>query len=278
LRAALDGSYFERLMRAGGVFERLAEQSSAGGTAFLPALALASLALAVWIARDRRSGRDTRALRFALLATLFVFAGILATPRAVRIHHALNAWPFPQLLVAVAVREAWRRLPSRPRLWRAGLAGVVGMLLLDALRVDLVTLDSMQASCGRGRWSDAIARLAPGLAQQQARAVCVDWGFAGPLRLSEPALRVEEPIWQLRRRRPTTLTGDARDVYLFFEPAYAVFPFGAALGRALAALPPGAATLERHPDRAGDPAFVSLRFAGPHRLHYRGGRFEVELR
>jgi hypothetical protein len=89
---------------------------------------------------------------------------------------------------------------------------------------------------------------------------------------------VDEPVWRLRSRRPPALEGGPERVYLLYEPHFEVFPFGAALLRALPALPAGAAKLERHLDRRGDTAFLSLRFAGPHRLVYRGGRFEVELR
>ena len=108
--------------------------------------------------------------------------------------------------------------------------------------------------------------------------VCLDWGFAGPLRFLDPSLRVAEPIWTMRGRHPSALEGDAQRVYLLHERPYSVFPFGSALLDALAGLPPGAVTLEKHLDRSGDTAFVSLRFAGPHRLVYRGGRFEVLLR
>jgi hypothetical protein len=277
LRTTLDGSYFERLMRAGGSFERLAEPSAATATPFLALFAVACLALAVFVALDWRRGRPARALRFALLAALLTLAGMLATPRAVRIHHYLNAWPFPQLVVALAVREAWRRFEGR-RAARAGVALALGAALFGALRADLATLDALRASCGKGRWSDALARLAPELAREGARVVCLDWGFAGPLRMASRELAVDEPVWRLRHPQPQVLEGDAASVYLLYERDYAVYPFGAALLAAIAELPPGAATLGRHVDRQGDTAFLSLRFAGPHRLVYRGGRFEVELR
>jgi hypothetical protein len=108
--------------------------------------------------------------------------------------------------------------------------------------------------------------------------VCLDWGFAAPLRFTDPALHVEEPIWRVRGGGARALEGDAQRLYLLHERAYAVFPFGPALLDAVAALPPGAVSLRRHPDRTGDTAFLSLRFAGPHRLVYHGGRFEVQLR
>lgn len=277
LHAVLDGSYFHRLMLAGGSFERLADVEGATATPFLALFLIASLALALWLARDLRRGLASRPQRFALLAALFALAGVLLTPRAVRIHHFLNAWPLPHLVVAVAAREAWRRLAGHG-LARAALALALAAALLGALRADLHTFALMRDTGGRGRWSDALERLAPELARQGAHVVCLDWGFAGPLRFTSRDLAVDEPIWRLRSRRPPRLEGGAERVYLLYEAPYAVFPFGSALLDALAALPPDAVTLRRHADRRGDTAFVSLRFAGPHRLDYRGGRFEVQLR
>ncbi len=277
LRSVLDGSYFQRLMLAGGSFERLADAEGATATPFLALFGIASLALGIWLARDLHRGIPARPQRFALLAALFALAGILLTPRAVRIHHFLNAWPLPHLVVAVAAREAWLRFAGR-RLARGALVLALAAALLGALRADLHTLEMLRLTGGRGRWSDALGRLAPELAQQGAHVVCLDWGFAGPLRFTSRDLAVDEPIWRLRSRRPPLLEGGPERVYLFYEERYAVFPFGSALQDALAVLPPGAVTLRRHADRSGDTAFVSVRFAGPHRLAYRGGHFEVQLR
>ena len=282
--AALDGSYFARLLHAGGSFTQMGDVVGAP-TTFFPALfAVSWVGLALWLVRERGRGNAWPAQRFAVLAALFTQAGMLLVPHAVRIHHVLNAWPLPQLVVAVAVREAWRRAGATSASLRGVLAtsarGVLALTfaaaLAAAVRVDLRTLDLARTTGGKGLWSDALGRLAPELAG--ARLVALDWGFAGPLRFADPALRVDEPIWRMRGRRPSTLEGDDTSVYLLHERPLAVFPFGPALLDAVAALPPGSARVEPHADRDGDTAFVTLRFAGPHRLVYRGGRFEVQLR
>jgi len=273
--AALDGSYFARLLHAGGSFTQMGDVVGAPATFFTALFAVSWTGLALWLVRERRRGTVRAAQRFAVLAALFTQAGMLLLPHAVRIHHVLNAWPLPQLVVALAVREAWRRAGARVAL-RGALALGFAAALVAAVRVDVQTLDFMRATGGKGLWSDALERLAPELSG--ARLVALDWGFAGPLRFADPSLRVDEPIWRMRGRHPSTLEGDDTSVYLLHERSLAVFPFGAALLDAVAALPAGSARIEPHVDRDGDTAFVTLRFAGPHRLLYRGGRFEVQLR
>jgi hypothetical protein len=273
--AVLDGTYFQRLMRAGGSFDALAGVEDVVATPFPLLFAGCALGLAVWLVREWRAGRRHPGPTFALLAALLTFAGIFATPRAVRIHHFLNAWPLPQLVVAVAVREGWRHM--RHPVARGALALALLAAYVGAARADFATRDVMSDTGGKGLWSDAVVRLVPELAGS--RVVALDWGFAIPLRWTDPSLRVDEPIWRLRGRPRARreLEGDAKSVYLLHERPYAVFPFGPALLDALAALPSEAYALERHLDRGGDTAFVSLRFAGPHRLVYRGGRFEVQF-
>jgi hypothetical protein len=275
LAATLDGSYFVRLMRAGGTFTDMAAIEGAPATPFPWLLAAAWVGLAIWLVVERRRGRHWPAHGFVVLAALFTLAAILLTPRAVRIHHFLNAWPLPQLVVAVALRELWRRATPRVAA-RAAVVLALAIAVAGALRAHHLTLAEMRATGGKGLWSDALTPLAPSFAG--VRVVSLDWGFAGPLRFTDARLDVEEPIWRLRGQRPIAIEGDASQVYLLHEPGYAVFPFGERLLTALTALPPGAATVERHVDRAGDTAFLSLRFARPHRLVYRGRRFEVELR
>ncbi|HVN36947.1 MAG TPA: glycosyltransferase family 39 protein [Myxococcota bacterium] len=273
--AALDGSYFARLLHAGGSFTQMGDVVGAPATFFPALFAVSGAGLALWLARERR-GTVWAAQRFAVLAALFTQAGMLLLPHAVRIHHVLNVWPLPQLVVAVAVREAWRRAGAASVALRGALALGFVAALAAAVRIDVQTLDFMRATGGKGLWSDALERLAPELSG--ARLVALDWGFAGPLRFADPSLRVDEPIWGMRGRHPSALEGDDTSVYLLHERPLAVFPFGAALLDAVAALPVGSARVEPHLDRDGDTAFVTLRFAGPHRLLYRGGRFEVQLR
>ena len=102
-----------------------------------------------------------------------------------------------------------------------------------------------------------------------------------PRKMVQKGFALEELPWRLQavrqRGEAMQLAGDASTVYLIQEPSYAVFDFGAALLEAAARLPMGSFRVDEHPDREGNTAFRSVRFAGPHRLGYRGG-FEVTLR
>lgn len=226
-----------------------------------------------------------------LVTTLLSLAGMLLMPGADRIHHVLNAYPFPQLTVAMAVIELWRLGGERSALSDASRAGTAlrgaavvtaGCVLAGGLWVSLRTLDTLRETGGRGRWSDALTRFAVDL-ENRPRAVVVslDWGLDGPIRFTAPDHRFVEPIWKLQkaRRRGETWSqdGTAHHEYLLYEDPFALFDFGASFLDAVRGLPPGSATIHRHLDRRGDPVFLSVRFRGPHRLVYRRG-FEVHLR
>jgi hypothetical protein len=279
--ALLDGSYFHRLMLAGGSFESLSDVEGAASGLFAPALAGSALLLAWRLATRRPWRRAERAAAFALAALALSFAALLLVPRAVRIHHALNAAPFPQIVVAAAFAELWRMgagAASRPAL-RALAAVALGLVLAAHVRVDLFTLEEIRASGGRGRWSDALAAFARELtAEPGAEVVSLDWGFHAPLRFLTPGLDLREPVWKLRGADATgvRLEGTARTVYLVQAPRYRVFDLGQDLLAATARLPDGTARVRAHADRSGDTAFLSVRIARPHRLVYRG-RLEVEL-
>jgi hypothetical protein len=291
-RALFDGSYFHRLMLAGGSFEALPEVTGAATGLFLPALAASAVLLAVHLARRRPWQARERALAFALAALGLGVAALLLLPRAVRIHHVMNVMPFPQLVVAAAAVELWRA-GARPD-WRAGArpaarrvahaaprtlaAAGLAAVLAGHLAVDLRTLAEIRGG-GRGRWSDALAGYARELAAEPGvPVVSLDWGFHAPLRFLAPQLDLREPIWALRGGAGvgTRLDGAPGTVYLVQEPRYRVFDLGQHFLAAVGRLPEGAAAVRAHPDRSGETAFVSVRIARPHRLVYRG-RLEVEL-
>jgi MYXO-CTERM domain-containing protein len=280
LTTLLDGSYFDRLMRAGGRFEHLGETTgAASGPGLL--LLVAAVGLLVALRRRRASGRE--ATDFALLAGTLTLLGIFLTPRAVRIHHFLNVLPFPQLLIAVAAVALWGAGGSSRWVSRPVAALAIGLAVTGSLHVDLRTLHTIRETGGRGRWSDALDGLARDLGRDPGtgRVVGLDWGFGGPFHFLAPELEVSEPFWSLRRAPGPVVVaerGTDRDVYVAFEAPYAVFPFGQAFLEAVAALPAGSVEVRSHADRTGDPAFRSVRFTGPHRVVYRGGGFAVELR
>ncbi|MEE9609280.1 MAG: hypothetical protein V3U03_16190, partial [Myxococcota bacterium] len=277
LAVTLDGSYFQRLMLAGGSFERL-PQADAAGSPFLAVFLLSELALGARVLRAARAGRPLRAETFVLVTAIVTALGLLLTPRAARVHHALNLYPFPQLVVASVAVALWRARERSISLVARGLAVAgVAAALAGSLVVNARTLDTIRASGGKGRWSGAVEALAAELdGVPGAAAVSLDWGFHAQLRFTKPELELEEPIWALRRQRlgvgPIwSRDGTPQHLYLVQLPEYEVFDAGTSFLEAVRRLPMGSALIRTHEDSAGDPAFLSVRFARPHQLVYRRG-------
>jgi hypothetical protein len=273
--ALLDGSYFHRLLLAGGSFERLG-QMDAAASPFGWIFAAAALFLAGCLVRDMRAGEAKPSEAFALLASLLVGLALLTIPRAARIHHVMNVQPLPQLVVALAALRLWR---ARALPWRVAAGAGVVIALVGSLVVDAAILRELRETGGRGRWSGALEELAREL-PPATPLVSLDWGFHLPLRFLHPELALQEPVWRMQaapQRGAFTLAGSAEHVYLVWEPDYEVFSTGSALLEAVAALPPGNASVLSHAGGDGEPAFRSIRFARPHELTYRGN-FEVKLK
>ena len=284
LRCMLDGSYFDRLMRAGGSFERMFDVEGAAAGPFLVIYGLAIAWLAVRLALSARRGAWEPAPAFVLATAIFASLGILATPRATRVHHVLGAYPFPQYVVALAILGLAG--PPRQRARRAAAAGVALLALGGGLWTSLRTFDTIQSSHGKGRWSDALDELAGELAAEPgAVAVSLDWGFRAQLHFLDRGLEILEPIWGIARRDtnagPWSFQGDGRMRYLLWERDFAVFPVGPAFLETVSGIASSRVAIRRHVDHQGDPAFVSVRIAGPHRIVYRGPHaarpFEVIL-
>jgi hypothetical protein len=203
----------------------------------------------------------------------------------VRIHHTLNLYPFPQLVVAIVLVRLWEEAPGGAparRLRRAVASAALCAVLAGSLHVNFRTLETVRESGGKGRWSDALGDFAAELASQPgAVAVSLDWGFDGPLRYAARDLALVEPIWEMRRARLSgrawTFAGTPRHVYLVFEEDLAVFDFGPKFLAMVRDMAPGRVSIRRHLDREGDLAFLSVRFARPHQLTY-GGEFEARMR
>jgi hypothetical protein len=276
----LDGSYFHELMLAGGAFEHLSEVEGVAAGPFLVVLVASAVWLAARLWREARRGAFDRAQAFVLIAMLLTALGLLATPRAARIHHTMNVYPLPQLVVAIVASRLWgardRKAWARRVLVGIGVAAVLG----GSLRIDLRTLETIHESGGRGRWSNALERFAREL-PDDASVVSLDWGFHAPLRFTRPELQLEEPVWRMQGARGAgpgvSLLGDPQHVYLVQEPEYQVFDTGRALLEAVRGLPMGAVTVREHADGRGETAFHSIRFARSHHLVYHGS-FEVRLR
>ncbi len=283
LLAMFDGSYFHELMLSGGQFKTMFETD--GASSLFPVvfgLSLFWVAIGIW--RSFRLGQPQRMRLFVALCSVLIPIGVLLTPRAIRIHHALLALPFPQLLTAIAAVDLWNVKSGThgSRHWiRAVVVIGVATALLGSLRVDFATFDTIRETHGKGRWSDSIGAFGTELASAEERstAVSLDWGLDLPLRFADRSLDQVEPIWQLGARTsgqpPWIFEGNGKHVYLLFEPQFAVFRYGKQFLDAVGRLPDDRVSIRHHRDASGDPVFVSVRLLGPHRLQY-NGRFQIE--
>ena len=198
----------------------------------------------------------------------------------------MNAYPFAEITVALAAVDLWRVAP-RPLALRALTHGAAAAVATAALAGNLLvtahTLATIQVTGGKGRWSNALARFGTELeAQPGVVVVSLDWGLHGPLRFSSRELVTIEPIWKMSRSGmraglPWVHEGTRETVYLFYPDEFALFDFGAQLLTKIETLPTSSAMVRQHLDGSGDVAFLSLRFARPHRLTY-DRELEVRLR
>jgi hypothetical protein len=182
--STVDGSYFYRLWTAGGRYDRLFEVPDVPvgllGFAVLGSLLL--LAAIAW--RAPRCLPSPRALAFVVAAGGISQLTLLAMPGAQRVHHMMNICPFPHLLVASALVALWRLRPrglSR-HVVRAAASAVFAVLLTSNAWMMARSFDLLEASGGRGYWSDALHRFAEEVEHQPgATVVSLDWGFHPPL-------------------------------------------------------------------------------------------------
>ena len=264
--AMYDGSYFYRLMDVGGLFEKMHEGGSPVHSLFSTGLLLAIAVIVIFGLRKRSPHLLRRNALFLILAALFTTIGALLLPGAVRLHHTVLVYPFPQLLVALAVVMAWEELHGSSVARRAGrLAIAAGFLLLLCSQVRAIqrTQHLIRLTGGRGRWSESFDAFC---AEVKNRAdltiVSLDWGFNEQLVYLTAKPTVVEPFWGLGRDALPTLPMATNIIYLVHPPEYSLSPVGT---RYLAAAQAAGKDVEVKPwnDREGHAAFYTIRYVGP---------------
>ncbi len=282
LWTTFDGSHFHRLMQSGGLFDDLGGIGDAASGPFVVVLIFAATWAAFRAFAPGGSKADRGTLRFLLVANAFGIATYFLLPGGERIHHAQNLVPLPQLLVAgVLVHLAGIGSGARHGRVPRALAAA-GVAIFVALQVGVYeeTRRDFSASGGKGRWSNAIADLARDLAAEPLGVTSLDWGFQEPLAFYGTAASLDEAHWRilepLRRGRAWRQRGDAQQLYLLHLPPFDRSGFGSPfLEAARARVSEGFGQIRFHRDGDGEVAFVSVRFAGDHLIHY-DGRFRIE--
>jgi hypothetical protein len=280
--ATLDGSYFHRLIATGGVFGALFQvDAPSWGLPLAAAAGAGALVGLTW----RGPARETTRIgaRFLVPCWIATQAGLLAMPAADRVHHALNVYPLPHLIVAVAGVALWDAIDGTGVLRRTGRYALIALFFLlvaSGARVIDRTADLVERTGGRGLWSDASTRLANELDRPEITFVCLDWGFQQTLAFQTERARLVDALWKLKwgqhQLRPWTIRGGPDHVYLLHLGDTDVFGFGAPFMEAVGELDPDSVEVETWNDREGQPAFTAVRILAAHVVTYRDG-FHIRL-
>jgi 4-amino-4-deoxy-L-arabinose transferase-like glycosyltransferase len=231
LRAMYDGSYFYRLMDAGGLFDKMYQAPSPVWTPFGIVVLLAVLVLiadAIFSAKENPA-RQTKL--FLLLSGAFVTLGVLILPGAVRIHHTTLVYPFPHLIIAAAAmtlcQRRWKNFFSQ-RAATGLAAAAITLLLLCEFSAIARTENLVRETGGRGWWSNALVKFAAENKNKPNLVVSsLDWGFNEQLEFLTSNTKLEEPFWQFAFGQQPALPRDANHIYLVHPPEFSLSPLGA---------------------------------------------------
>ncbi len=231
LNAMYDGSYFYRLMDAGGNFDKMYQSPSPVWTPFGIIVLLAVLVLVADVIFSAKENPARRTKIFLLLAGAFVTLGVLILPGAVRIHHTTLVYPFPHLLIAAAAMVVWNypwKTFRLRRMLRVLPALVLIFLTLGEFHVILRTENLIRETGGRGWWSNALVKFAGEIKSRPGLTVSsLDWGFNEQLEFLTDGPRLEEPFWQAAFGGQPELPRDTNHIFLAHPPEFALSPLGA---------------------------------------------------
>jgi Dolichyl-phosphate-mannose-protein mannosyltransferase len=227
--------------------------------AFLLALLLAPLA----------RGMALRTIVFALIAMAVAWIQMAITANAGgSVHHTILLWPLPQVVIAVSLAAASRRIG------RAGIPALAVFLAVTMMSGALVINEYytvMLRDGGAQSWTDAIYPLSDFLKTTPASTVvCLDWGILDPLRLlNHGKLPLEMRPDSLPRPEMTegdrallaTRISDPANIFIGHTREYEFFPGASpALARFAAETGYTRETLATIKDSYGHPVYEVYRF------------------
>jgi hypothetical protein len=227
--ALLDGSYFSRLMKAGGLFDKMFESPPFLLAPFAVVLLLSATMLVIQAVRNARSQRRPWAI-FVLGGLGISIVGVFVLPDAVRIHHLLLIYPFPQLVIAAAATQTWH-LAHALSPWRHAGRGVAVCAVLIVIAWNFVAVRKTQAfvatTGGRGTWSKALAAFSREIRTREDLVVAsLDWGFHEQLSFLTDGPKLYELTWNIQQGRPVSLLRETNFIYLVHPPEFSLFDYG----------------------------------------------------
>jgi Dolichyl-phosphate-mannose-protein mannosyltransferase len=259
--AMYDGSYFMRLIDVGGKFDLMFANAASVWSPFGPAVLAAAIFLAVHSIRDRNEPREARVTGFVVLSLALISLGVFLLPGGVRLHHFVMVYPFPHLVVAMAIVSLWR-IPTQFASAKLGLR-LCSIALLSAVLAGHVsalwqTQRLIAETGGRGWWTNAIDRFCEDVKDQAGLTiVSLDWGFNEQLCFLTEHKKLSEPFWN---EQPALIPGA---VYLVHPREYALFPQGQELLDFAARNPGRGFSIQPYQDRQGKVAFYAIQFRPP---------------
>jgi 4-amino-4-deoxy-L-arabinose transferase-like glycosyltransferase len=261
--AMYDGSYFYRLMNVGGLFDKMYEQPSGVHSLLCFILAIAIVALfAIAIFTQKKDQK--RIAGFLLVGFVLTTISVFAIPGAVRIHHAVLAFPFPQLIIATAFTFLWERgsTVSIRRAIRAAMIAATVMLLGSQLRAISKTERLISETGGRGRWSNAFDVFCrENKNRDDLIIVSLDWGFNEQLAFLTDKPQLVEPFWAFPSYKGALppLPRQQEYVFLAHSSEYSLLRYDIAY---LESLQTGGENIEIKPysDQQGRVVFYTIRF------------------
>lgn len=231
LCAMYDGTYFYRLMDAGGVADKMHQAAAPVWTPF----GVLALVAAVVLVADIISSRIENPLRatkiFLVLSTVFITLGLLFVPGVGRIDQASLIYPFPHLLIAAAIVSFWRRRRKLASPQRVAIGVAAAFTVLVACNVYAMqrTGRLIQATGGRGWWSSAVVKFAAEVNHRSdLNVVSLDWGFNEQLDFLTRGPRLGESFPpRAGAANPALLPRDPHYIYLVHPPEFSRSPLGA---------------------------------------------------
>ena len=221
LLSLYDGSYFYRLMEAGGLFANMYVEPAPVRSLFGIFVAVAIVILFV-IAIRWRGTNKSRISGFLLIAFGLTTILTFLVPGGVRIHHVAQVFPLPQLIIAASFALLWNvgSTGAIKRITRIALLISMFVMLASQARAILKTEKFMTDTGGRGLWSAAFdAFCFENRNRSDLTMVSLDWGFNEQLAFLTEAQLIE-PFWRFEQSLPP-LPDEPDNIYLVHE--YSVF-------------------------------------------------------